>query len=119
MKKEDFKIEIIEQKYANGNIKFVPNIFIRNKKFTDMSSIGKFCNNLRSHTDWFKVKEFMKCQITNYTNPVTIMTASYSQYDTLFLDTKEQAIELANLAIDTYLTELFNSTVIETKIHKV
>ena len=119
MKKEDFKIEIIEQKYANGDIKFVPKVFILNPNYKKMSKFDIFCNQLRFDLNWLNViDEYHELQIFGSNDSVTLIR-SHKPFDSSYLDTKDKAIKIANLAIDTYLDTINRETLIETKIHKI
>ena len=119
MKKEDFKIEIIEQTYANGDKKFVPTVFMLNQNYKKMSKFDIFCNHFRFDSDWlFKIDEYNELQIFGTKDSVTLIRHD-KPFDSSYLKTKDDAIAIANLAINTYLKQIDSTIVIETKIHKI
>ena len=119
MKKEDFKIEIIEQTYANGDVKFVPTVFMLNPNYKKMTKFDIFWHHFQFDLNWLnRIDEYHELQILGSKDSVTLMP-SYKPFNSSYLKTKDDAIAIANLAIDTYLDTINRETLIETKIHKI
>ena len=111
MKKEDFKIEIYEERYENNFIKYIPTIY---RQYQYLNKFETFCNKFVPNLfNPNKIQHYSVCMDFGLTmcHKIDLSVHKYSYMD--------DAILRANLAIDTYLSHIGSKIVNKTVIHKI
>jgi hypothetical protein len=111
MKKEDIKIEIIEQTFANNETKFTPIVYMELRKCTYFEN---FCNKLFG-TNLFQIeRRYYELYGAGGLFPISERDLGGASFTNI-----EQAFNYANDKIDTYLSKCCSNKLVDTKIHKI